>query len=279
MLMAGGLATRALYAQEHTDTEKHSISLANTADHELLIKNINGPISVEGYSGNTIELEARRKISARSAERLQEGIADISLGIKEDGNTVIIYVDAPFATLKKSNSGRWHYHVHQEGNRYTYEFDLRLKVPDKLALKVSTINGGGVSVKDISGPLEANNVNGPVTLNNVSGNSNASTVNGLIEARLRSIPATEVEYETVNGDIKVFFPASLAADINFDTMNGDFYTDFEDITRKSKQIEKGGTGKEKVYRINKSAILSVNGGGRPIRVKTLNGDIYLQKQN
>lgn len=281
ILMAGGITALPLAAQEHSDKTERSISLANTADNELLIKNINGSVTVEGYAGNTIQLEAVRRIKAKNEERLQEGVADVTLGIKEEGNTVVVYIDAPFATLKKSNSGRWNYHVHQEGNRYQYEFDIRLKVPDGLTLDVSTVNGGSVSVQNVSGPLEARNVNGEVSLSNVSGSSSAKTVNGLITANLRSVPEAEVEYETVNGDIKVFFPAALAADIDFDTMNGDFYTDFDDISRKPNTMESttGRSGKGKVYRIDKSARLSVNGGGNPIRFKTLNGDIYLQKQN
>lgn len=281
ILMAAATTLLPLAAQEHTDKVERSISLANTADNELLIRNINGSVSVEGYAGNTIELEAVRRIRAKNEERLGEGVADVTLGIKEEGNTVVIYIDAPFATLKKSNSGRWSYHVHQEGSRYQYEFDIRVKVPDGLRLDVSTVNGGSVSVQNVSGPLEARNVNGGVTLANVSGSSSARTVNGLISANLRSVPDTEVEYETVNGDIKVFFPAALAADIAFDTMNGDFYTDFDDISRKPNTMEStaGNSGKAKVYRIDKSARLSVNGGGNPIRFKTLNGDIYLQKQN
>lgn len=281
ILMATGTALAPLAAQEHTDKTEKSISLANTADNELLIKNINGSVTVEGYAGNTIELEATRQIKAKNKDRLEEGVADVTLGIKEEGNTVVIYIDAPFATLKKSNSGRWNYHVHQEDNRYQYEFDIKVKVPDGLTLDVSTINGGSVTVQNVSGPLEARNVNGGITLSNVAGGSSAKTVNGHVTANLRSVPDAEVEYETVNGDIKVFFPAALAADIDFDTMNGDFYTDFDDISRKPNTMESttGRSGKGKVYRIDKSARLSVNGGGNPIRFKTLNGDIYLQKQN
>lgn len=281
LFMASATTALPLAAQEHTDKVEQTISLANSADNELLVKNINGSVTVEGYTGNTIQVEAIRRIRAKNKERLQEGVADVTLGIREDDNTVVIYIDAPFATLKKNNSGRWSYHVHQEGNRYQYEFDIRVKVPDQLKLDVSTVNGGSVSVQDVSGTLEARNVNGAVTLSNVSGSSSAKTVNGLITAKLRSVPDAEVEYETVNGDIKVFFPAALAADIAFDTMNGDFYTDFDDISRKPNSLEStaGNSGKAKVYRIDKSARLSVNGGGNPIRFKTLNGDIYLQKQN
>lgn len=193
---------------------------------------------------------------------------------------MVIYIDAPFATLKKSNSGRWNYHVQPEGNRYKYEFNIKVKVPDELTLDVSTVNGGSVTVQNVSGLLEARNVNGGITLSIVAGGSSAKTVNGNITASLGSVPEAEVEHDTVNGDIKVFFPATLAADINFDTMNGD-YTDFDEISRKPNTIESttGRNGNEKAFRIDKSVRLSVNGGGSPLRFKTLNGDIYLQKQN
>ncbi len=274
LLCTGGLFTAAL-AQEHSETIQKEVPLANQEGNELLIKNINGPVSIEGYEGNTIQLEATRTLRAKNDKYLQEGMADISLGVKQDDNAVVIYVDAPFAVLKQGKSGRWHYNVNQENSHYDFEFDIRLKVPDKLLLEASTINGGAVTVKNFKGPIEASHVNGPVALENVSGSSSARTVNGSITASLLSLPANEVSYETVNGDIKVFYPESLAADVAFKTLNGDFYTDFENVSQKSMFKEKKGS---KIYRVDKSAVLSVNGGGLPLHFQTLNGDIYLQKQ-
>lgn len=274
LLSPGGLFTVA-HAQEHTESIKKEVQLTNQEGNELLIKNINGPVNIEGYDGNTILLEATRTVRAKSDKYLQEGMADLSLGVQQDDNTVVIYVDAPFATLKQGKSGRWNYHVHQENSRYEFEFDIRLRVPNKLLLEASTVNGGTVTVKNYKGPIEASHVNGGVELENVSGSSNARTVNGSITASLLSLPTSEVSYETVNGDIRVFYPESLAADVQFKTLNGDFYTDFEDISQKAMTKEKKGI---KVYRVNKAAVLSVNGGGSPLHFKTLNGDIYLQKQ-
>lgn len=281
LLMAFCLSATALIAQEHSDTSKKSISFANQPENKLLIKNINGAVTVEGYSGNTIELEVRRKISAKTEKLLQEGVADVSMAVKEDGNTMVIYMDAPFASLKKDSGGDWNYHVQDNQNKYEYEFDLILKVPDRLKLDASTVNGGVLKISNFSGPLEANNVNGGVELTNVGGSISAKTVNGLITASLNSIPESEGDYSTVNGDIKVFFPAALAADVSFNTMNGDFYTDFENVTQKPQKTEKSKkTGKAvTVYQIDRSGLVSVNGGGNPLKFKTLNGDIYLQKLN
>lgn len=281
MLMAFGLSATMLTAQEHTDTTEKSVTLSNGADNKLLIKNINGAVRVEGYSGNTIQLEVKKRITAKTEKLVQEGVADVNIAVKEDGNTVVIYMDAPFASLKKDSGGDWNYHVQDKQHKYNYEFDLRLKVPDKLNLDVSTVNGGMVEVSNFSGPVDANNVNGGVKLNNVGGSTSAKTVNGRITANLNSIPDSEVEYSTVNGDIKVFFPAALAADISFKTMNGDFYTDFENVSHKPQIVEKSkenGT-KVAVYRIDRSGMLSVNGGGNPLKFRTLNGNIYLQKLN
>ena len=281
LLMVSFLSATALIAQEHTDTSERTISISNDSGNKLLIKNINGPVTVVGYSGNTIQLEVKRKITARSEKLLQEGVADVNIAVKEDENTVVIYMDAPFASLKKGSGGDWNYHVQDNQQKYNYEFDLRLKVPDQLKLDVSTVNGEMVKVSDYSGPIDANNVNGGVELSNVGGSTSAKTVNGLIMASLNSIPDEEVEYSTVNGDIKVFFPAALAADISFKTMNGDFYTDFDNISQKPQKVEKSQeSGKMvSVYRIDRSATISVNGGGNPLRFNTLNGDIYLQKLN
>lgn len=281
ILMAFSLSATTLIAQEHTDSSQKSVTLSNEAGNRLLVRNINGPVKVEGYSGNTIQLEVRRRITAKTDKLVQEGVADVNIAVKEDGNTVVIYMDAPFSVLKKDSGGDWHYNVQDNQHKYNYEFDLRLKVPDKLNLDVSTVNGGVLEVSNFSGPVDANNVNGGVELNNVEGSTSAKTVNGRITANLNRIPDEEVEYSTVNGDIKVFFPAALAADVSFKTMNGDFYTDFENISQKPQVVEKSKDSGKKVsvYRIDRAGMLSVNGGGNPMKFHTLNGDIYLQKSN
>lgn len=275
LVLTAGVFLTAAQAQEHSENITREIELANQEGNELLIKNINGSVRIEGYEGNTIQLEATRTVRAKSEKHLQEGMADLSLGVQQDDNTVVIYVDAPFATLKQGNSGGWNYSVHQDNTPYDFEFDIRLRVPNQLLLEASTVNGGAVTVKNYKGPIEARHVNGAVELENVSGSSSAKTVNGSITASLLSLPSEEVSYETVNGDIKVFYPESLAASVQFRTMNGDFYTDFEDVTREAMTKERKGA---KVYRVNKSAVLSVNGGGSPLNFRTLNGDIYLQKK-
>lgn len=280
MLMALCLSAGMLYAQQHSDTIEKSISLANEPEHELLIKNINGSVKVEGYSGNTIEVTAKRVIRAKSEKKRQEGIADISLGVKEENGRVVIYMEAPFAKLEKSNGG-WNYNVHHDNIGYDYELQLELKVPDQLQLEVSTVKGEVVRVQNFAGVLRARNVNGAVELEQVSGNSSAKTINGAITANMHSIPQAEIKYETINGDIRLFFPPSLAADIDFNILNGDFYTDFEDVVHKGRSLHKGKAkgGGAKVYRVDKKSLLSINGGGNPLQLKTISGDIYLQKQN
>ena len=278
LLMAGSLLAGNLYAQEQSNTIERTIEMDNNAANALLVKNINGSVEVEGYEGNTIQLVVERTISAKNKERLQEGLADVKLGVKEDGNTVVVYIDAPFATLKKGDSGRWHYNVNQQNSRYEYTFDMKLRVPNNVQLEASSVNGGAVTVENFKGDVEANNVNGGVSLSNVSGSSSARTVNGPITAQLNSLPKEAVAYATVNGDIKVFYPEKLAANVSFETLNGDFYTDFEEVSRRPHEVEKAGKGKSVVYRIDKGAELSVNGGGAPLNFKTLNGDVYLQKK-
>ena len=278
MLMAASLLAGNLCAQEQSNTIEKTIQLDNSAANTLLVKNINGSVEVEGYNGNTIQLVVERTISAKNKERLQEGLADVQLGIKEEDNTVVVYIDAPFATLKKGNSGRWHYNVNHNNLGYEYTFDMKLRVPENIKLEASSVSGGAVSVENFKGGVEANNVNGGVSLSNVSGSSSARTVNGPIEAKLSSLPEESVAYETVNGDIKVFYTEKLAANVSFETLNGDFYTDFEEVSRRPHEVEKAGNGKAVVYRIDKGAELSVNGGGAPLNFKTLNGDVYLQKK-
>ena len=246
----------------------------------LLLKNINGSVNVEGYSGDQVLVEVEKIIRADSNKDLEEGKNDIRLGIIETGDSIILYVDSPYSILKRKH-GKISYHWDWDDSDYNYDFRLNftIKVPYGTTLKVSTINNGDVSINDPRARVYAGNVNGSIYLKDISGVTKANTVNGKIEANYTRNPEGDCSYSTVNGDITLIFLSDLSADVTYKTLNGDFYTNFNNIEYLANKVErvKKETEKGTSYKIEKNPAFRIGKGNIQLKFKTINGDMIIKK--
>ncbi len=62
----------------------------------LAIYNINGPIKVEGYSGNDVVLEIDKTITAKNDSILHVGKEEFKVGFEQTADSIIAYIAAPF---------------------------------------------------------------------------------------------------------------------------------------------------------------------------------------
>ncbi len=63
-----------IFAQEHTEVIKKELQFSKISSNSLLtINNVNGNISVEGYSGKKILLEVKKTISGKTQTKLELG--------------------------------------------------------------------------------------------------------------------------------------------------------------------------------------------------------------
>ena len=266
-----------LRAQE--SVEKISREFTLTADagrSTLALYNISGSVTVQGYAGNKIVVEATKTITAGDAKTLEIGKNELKLGFTQHGDSVVAYTAAPYDSRPHNERNR------SEHTRidYRYTIDYVVKVPYQLNLHVSTVNNGKVLVQDVTGPLNAGNVNGPITLHNVKGTTQARTVNGNVEADYAANPPGASSYHTINGQIKVKYPADFAADLHFKSMHGELYTDFTDTQVLPAQVTKNqqGRGDGTVYKLTKDTAVRIGKGGPTFRFETLNGDVTITKQ-
>jgi DUF4097 and DUF4098 domain-containing protein YvlB len=96
------------------------------------------------------------------------------------------------------------------------------------------------------------------------GNARAETVNGSISAALgRADWRGSVSFETVNGGITLELPEDLSADVTGETVNGSIETDFP-LAVKGRFSSRRLAG-------------TIGGGGRELRLATVNGSIRLKK--
>lgn len=270
-----------LSAQHHSETIRETVKFETPEDVNNLLKvyNIRGDVIIEGHDEEVVEIVAEKSIEARRQKYVDQGQEEVQLKVEEDGDLILVYLDAPYINVKKRGSDI-SYNIDNPDRRYDLNVDITIKVPKRVNVHASTITDGKVVVNQVQGgEINASNVNGEVVLNGVSGKTNATTVNGDISAVYSENPPANSKFQTVNGTIDVMFPENLSADIRFKSLQGDLYTDFENITYLKPQVEnnkrnrRGGVS----YRIDKFSPLRIGSGGPEFSFEVLNGDVYVRQ--
>ncbi|MEK6481374.1 DUF4097 family beta strand repeat-containing protein [Catalinimonas sp. 4WD22] len=279
LLMVCGLYAYAqkMRVQEEENIKK-SLSFEQNDDRLLILKNISGSIDIEGYDGNTVELEARQLLKGKDQNALQIAKDEVQLITRVEGDIILIYPKDP-NVIAELRGRRLHINTYHVDPDYHSHYDFKLRVPRNISLDISTVNDGNVTVRNVEGKdIQLHNVNGDVTAKQISGLTEANTVNGEIEVSYTQKPTADAEFHTINGDINVICPANLNADVRFKSMNGDLYTNYEDVQTKP-GIEQASSerGDKKMYRLDKSTVLQINKGGPLLDFNVLNGNVYVKK--
>jgi len=239
---------------------------------------LNGGITVKGYEGKEVIVEARIRADGdwnadededqdhdrdRKRQNKKQGMRRIpitssSLSVEEENNVMKIEVGSMNRTV-----------------------DLTIQVPVKTSLKLSSVNDGDIKVENVQGEIEVNNTNGAVTLTNVSGSVVAHALNDDVIVTLTKVDSDKsMSFTSLNGDIDVTFPPDVRAKVKMKSDNGDFYSDFdirmESQTKKVEQDTRQKGGKYKIQ-LEKAMYGSINGGGPEFQFATFNGDIYIRK--
>lgn len=254
-------------AQEESQVDRATVPFSNPAQPGFLKASVlNGSITVKGYDGQEVIVEARarsrkftrkRDESQRTAGMRLLSVPTTGLEVTEEDNVMRVSTQA----FKRS-------------------VDLNIQVPFATSLKLSGVNNGFITVENVSGEIEVNHVNGELTVLDVSGSVVAHTTNGEVKATFKDVDSEKpMSFSTFNGDIDVTFPAALRADVKMKSDQGDIYSDFDIAVKQApKKVEepKRESGR---YRISfeKYVYGSINGGGPEFHFKTFNGDIMIRK--
>lgn len=280
MLAAAWHPAAAQQASEKTLTRSARFADAGGASNALYLRNINGSVEVTGYDGQEVRITARRTFRG-SASELRLAEEEMELVVEEDGDRVLVYLDAPFIELRKRGNGSVSYRVDRDSNHDDYEFiyDITVEVPREVMVDASTMNRGDLRIAGTRGTVKAGNLNGNLELEDLTGTTHARTLNGDISARYRQSPSEDSEYHTLNGRIEVYYPAGLDADIHFKSLRGELYTDFEDVTRLQAKVDESSrtSGRTTRYRVNRNSPVRIGDGGPVFRFEVLNGDVYIRK--
>jgi hypothetical protein len=242
------------------------------------IYNLFGSVKVEGYSGNKVVMEIDETISADDQQTVEQGKKEFKLDFEQKADSILAYISEPW------NTKPHHYDKHWDERRnieYRVKLQFVVKVPYNIDLDASTVNDGDLYVKNVYGKLNINNVNGKIDIVNAKGTTRAHTVNGGVTVNYLAVPPDASSYYTINGELKVTYPSSLAADISFKSMNGEFYTDFQDVQVMPSKVTKAEnkTGSGTTYKLSKLSDIRFGAGGKTFKFETLNGNVYIKKQD
>lgn len=233
---------------------------------------ITGSISVKGYAGKEVVVDARARDDAERRDRGQRSRPEAA-GMKRIPNM------STGLTIEEENN-----QVSIGAAPTERPIDITIQVPSRTNLKLKTINDGDISVEQVQGEIEVNDINGAVSLAQVSGSVVAHALNGNVKVGLAGVePNKPMSFSSLNGDIDVSFPPDLKASVSMKSDNGEIYSDF-DVKLETSAVQpvpedsrgKGGKYRIKIDRTMKGTI---NGGGPEMQFKTFNGNIYIRRSS
>ncbi len=273
LIIAVGLFAAAEYKVEESEDIQKTLKFQDPSkSKELFVDNIFGYIHVEGTSSKDVQLRVHKTIKARTSDRLKKAKEEVSLDIREDGNTIDLYVNGPFRCPEEEREKRgW------RNPGYAVHYDFTLLVPYQTSLTLKTVTEGDISVKNVEGDFEIKNVNGQIEMTDISGSGDAHTVNGKVEVSFTKNPSSDCSFKTINGDVKINFQPNLSANFWLKTFTGDAFSDFPVSYLPSKPAKEYRKAGKFVYKSSNTTGLRIGKGGPEIKMDTMTGDILIEK--
>jgi hypothetical protein len=269
-IVAGARGGAAVHREEIRKTL--TFSAPSGSARRLVVDNINGSINVVGTDRTDITLVALETIRAESEDRIARAREAIRLEITEEPDRILLYINTPWRCENGSlRDDGW------DDYGYDAAFDFELRVPVKTDLYLKTVNDGNVSVKNTAGRLRIRNINGGITVSDLAGSGEFSTVNGDVTVGFSENPDSSSSFTTVNGQVEVRFKEDLSADLALKTFNGEMYTDFQVARLPAQSTPLRRQGTMCVYRSDHATLVRVGRGGPALSFDTLNGNIYIIK--
>jgi lia operon protein LiaG len=237
--------------------QEYKITVQNTKDGKLSLKDFSGKLPIEGYSGNDIIFTSSSEENAppekaKGLKAIYPGGTDnsgIGLYVEKNGNLVSVTCLVPF----------------------TRSSEYKIKVPDNLALEIESgcERSNEISIEKTKNEIDIKNCH-DIELKSVTGPLVLSTISGNIDITFAGVNSDKpFSVNSISGDIDITLPVKTATNLELHTVSGGFYSDF-DYTDTSKKLKKVG-GNELNF--------PLNGGGFNFNVVTVSGNIYLRKGN
>lgn len=276
-------------AQSHTEKMSRAFSFDQVnLNNTLIIANINGSVSVTGYSGSMVMVEIEKTIKAKTDQRLEKGKRELTIGVIDRADTIILYLDGlcnTFGKGRKTNwnrnrNGGWGYDWNgcddNESEGYDFKVNFTVKVPQGVNVHVSTVNEGDIEVENIQQAVVACNVNGNIRLKHMAGATRANTVNGDVDITYTNNPDKDCRYYSLNGDIHAHFRKGLSANLSFESFNGDLFTNVTKLEPLPVSVQQDTKGDRTRYKLTGNRF-KIGEGGIHLDFETFNRNVYVKE--
>ncbi|NCI45651.1 DUF4097 domain-containing protein [Sediminibacterium soli] len=256
--------------------------------YKLEVGLVNGGITLIGYEGKDIVVEAQSGSDRKKKDRTSGGNSvevnvntnvNISGGRDRESGSGMRKLSAANNGLDVSAQER-NNRVTINTDSWKRAVDLVIKVPASGGtFRINATNNGDIVISNINGEMEVSNTNGSISFNNVSGTAIANTVNGNLTGVFKSVDGkSPMAFSTLNGRVDITFPALVKANIKAKSDRGEVYSDFDvDVDKAPAKVNR--SSEKGMYKLNiEDWILGrINGGGPEMMLKTMNGNIYIRK--
>ena len=278
-LIIAVFVAESIYGQEFRETLSETMAFdSKNAENKLVVYNINGPVHVESYSGDQVEISVEKRIRANSQKQVDKGKEEIGVNVEKHENIIYVYLRSPHVEFNKE-TGKFKHEGNWDEDAYRSRLEYTIKVPQGTNLKLSTINNGEISVENVQAQkIKASNINGPITMENIAGQVHVNALNRDINLSFASNPTDDSEFHSLNGDINITVQRGLNADVSFESLNGEIYTNLETTMLPSKLEKSNRSGKRGTkYKIDHNARFRIGDGGVNWDFKLLNGDVTIKE--
>jgi hypothetical protein len=270
------------YAQD-SPPDRADVPLTDPSKPSLVkIKVHNGNITVTGYNGKTIIVEAKidsNYLKSKYQKKIKEKLeSKLKKNQKKIEGMHLIGNNSTGLSIEEENN-----EVDVKVASFSKKVDLDIKVPFKtsLKLKVKGFQDGKINVENVDGELDVTHHKGTIVLNNISGTIVAHTFNGDLTASFQRVNLDKpMSFSTWNGDIDVTFPKNAKFNLKMKSDQGEIFSDFE-LEMKSAPTSEKKPERQKgkyVIKFDKGLYGLLNGGGEEIQFKTFNGNIYIREK-
>ena len=241
-------------------SEQLLVNLTNPKQSgKIIFSNIKGSISVTGYNGELVIIEATPR-NFKKDDLNGNGLRKIptngfKLKAEENNNEVFISCNSNDKTI-----------------------DFNIKVPINFSLQLKVLDNGKILINGINGAIEATNINGDIYLEEVAGSAVINTVDGNIKAIFKGIDNdAPMAFTSVQGKIEVFLPSSINANFKMKSEYGEIFSDFSILYDKRKPTVKK-KNSISIITLDDWTIGKVNAGGPEYIFNTIEGNIYITKR-
>ncbi|MEL7497770.1 MAG: protein kinase [Planctomycetota bacterium] len=240
----------------------HKLQLPNPDKRGKLIIDINrGSIDVVGHDRPEVIIEVLTPKEFQKTEGSKKSTSRVQFAPRYD-----------LETRKAENC------IDLDTYNQDYVLDLRIKVPHNIDLSLDTYRSGYLSVKNVSGTIDTHSQNCDIKLLNISGTATAYSYNGNLTVQFEDVAKdAKLDFESYNGSIYLTLPSLTEASAAIASGVGSYVTDFEIERVPSEKRDEYSFPPIKNNKIDEYQLVTINGGGIPIRIECEKGDVKLRK--